>query len=196
MTSFRKITSLTLGLSFLTMSYTGLMLYIVPKGKIAYWADWHMLGLTKSEYGNIHTTSMIIFLSFAIIHIYYNWKPLVSYLKDTTKKISFTKKEFLIALSINIFFIVGTLYPIQPMKGILDVGQDIKEYWVEIHGNPPYGHAEESSLRKFTRKMGIDLEEAKEALDEKGIKYNSSDTLKDISRNNGLTPQEIYEIIQ
>jgi len=196
MTSFRKITSLTLGLSFLTMSYTGLMLYIAPKGKIAYWADWHMLGLTKSEYGNIHTTSMVIFLSFAIIHIYYNWKPLVSYLKDTAKKISFTKKEFLIALTLNIFFIAGTLYPIQPMKGVLDVGQDIKEYWVEIHGNPPYGHAEESSLRKFSRKMSIDLEEAKEALDAEGIKYNNSDTLKDISRKNGLTPQEIYDIIE
>lgn len=196
MTSFRKITSLTLGLSFLTMSYTGLMLYITPKGKIAYWADWHMLGLTKSEYGNIHTTSMVIFLSFAIIHIYYNWMPLISYLKNTAKKISFTKKEFLIALTINIFFIAGTLYPIQPMKGILDVGQDIKEYWVEIHGNPPYGHAEESSLRKFSRRMSIDLEEAKEALDAEGIIYNSSDTLKEISRKNGLTPQEIYNIIQ
>ena len=88
MGSFKKITSLTLGFSFLTMSFTGIMLYIVPKGKIAYWADWQMFGLSKGDYGDIHTTSMVVFILFGGFHIYYDWKPIVSYMKDTTKKVS------------------------------------------------------------------------------------------------------------
>ena len=196
MGSFKKITSLTLGFSFLTMSFTGIMLYIVPKGKIAYWADWQMFGLSKGDYGDIHTTSMVVFILFGGFHIYYNWKPIVSYMKDTTKKVSFTKKEFLIALFINLFFVIGTLYSFQPMKVVLDVGSDIKNYWTKEYGKPPYNHAEDSSLKKFIKKMDIDIDDAKEELNENGIKYNMTQSLKEIARKNGVSPQKIYEIIE
>ncbi|MCD6433505.1 MAG: DUF4405 domain-containing protein, partial [Sulfurimonas sp.] len=66
------------------MSYTGIMLFIVPHGRVAYWADWHLFGLSKGQYGELHTTSMVVFLLFASLHIYYNWKPIVSYMKDKT----------------------------------------------------------------------------------------------------------------
>jgi cytochrome b subunit of formate dehydrogenase len=81
----KKVISLTLAFSFLVMSITGIMLYIVPKGKIAYWANWEMFGLTKNQYGDIHITSMLLFLVVTIWHIYYNWKPLMSYLKNSSK---------------------------------------------------------------------------------------------------------------
>ncbi len=48
--SIKKFTSLSLGFSFLVMSCTGVMLYFVPKGKVAYWSNWHMFGLSKSQY--------------------------------------------------------------------------------------------------------------------------------------------------
>ena len=113
------------------MSYTGVILYIAPHGRIAKWIDWHFLGLDKTQYQELHITSMVTFLVFGILHIYYNWKPIISYMKDSTKKISFTKKEFLIALLLNILFIVGTLTSIQPFKGFIDMGETIKEIWGE-----------------------------------------------------------------
>jgi hypothetical protein len=127
----KKVTSLSLGFSFLIMSYTGVILYIAPHGRIAKWIDWHFLGLDKTQYQELHITSMVTFLVFGILHIYYNWKPIISYMKDSTKKISFTKKEFLIALLLNILFIVGTLTSIQPFKGFIDMGETIKEIWGE-----------------------------------------------------------------
>ena len=89
----KKITSLSLGFSFLIMSYTGILLPLAPHGRVSRWLDWHIFGLAKTQYQELHTTSMVIFLFFGILHIYYNWKVIVSYLKDSTKKISFTKKE-------------------------------------------------------------------------------------------------------
>jgi len=71
----KKITSLSLGFSFLIMTYTGLMLFIVPHGRVAYWSDWHLFGLSKSQYGVLHTISIVSFLIFSTLHIYYNWKP-------------------------------------------------------------------------------------------------------------------------
>ena len=60
----RKITSLTAALAFVLMVLTSIILYIVPQGRIAYWADWHLWGLTKTEWGNIHINSGLLFLSF------------------------------------------------------------------------------------------------------------------------------------
>ena len=46
----KKITSLSLGISFLIMSYTGIMLFIVPHGRVAYWSNWHLWGLRDNTF--------------------------------------------------------------------------------------------------------------------------------------------------
>ena len=73
------ISILTL-LGFLTMSITGLVLILVPQGRIAYWTDWHFLGLTKTQWGDIHITTSLLFLVAGIYHTYYNWRSLVNYI--------------------------------------------------------------------------------------------------------------------
>lgn len=191
----KKITSLSLGFAFLIMSYTGVILYFVPKGKIAYWSDWHFLGLSKTQYGEIHTTTMVTFLLFGILHIYYNWKPLLSYLKDKQKKISFTKKEFLIAFSLNLLFVVGTLFMIQPFKGFLDLQESIKDGWTQEYGEPPYGHAEETKIKTFCKKLGVDYDEASKILSSNNIIFKADETLISISKNNDISPSAIYKLI-
>ena len=71
--TLKKAVSLTLALSFLVMSYTGIMLFFTPKGKIAYWTDWTLLGLSKTQYTDLHITTLFLFLTSGIWHIYYNW---------------------------------------------------------------------------------------------------------------------------
>lgn len=192
----KKITSLTLGISFLIMTYTGIMLFIAPHGRVAYWSNWHFLGLTKNQYGDLHTTSMILFMLSAVLHIYYNWKPLMSYLKNSAREITFTKKEFLIAFLINFIFVVGTLFMLQPFKVYLEFEESIKDSWIKDYGEPPYGHAEETKLSTFCRKMNIDLKKAKQALNEHNIIFKENQSLKTIAKNNHTTPNDIYKIIQ
>ncbi|MFT5835736.1 MAG: hypothetical protein ACI9RG_000629 [Sulfurimonas sp.] len=193
----RKLISLTLAFSFLVMSVTGIMLYIVPKGKIAYWTNWKMFGLTKTQYGDIHITFMVLFLVVTIWHIYYNWKPLISYIKDSSKKLTFFKKELLIALGLNIIFVAGTLNGIQPFKSVLDLNDNIKSYWEKEYGSPPYGHAEESSLESFSKRIGIDTKTAMQLLQEKSIKVDSpKQKLLDISKQNDISSKVIYDIIK
>jgi len=192
----KKIVSLTLGLSFLIMSYTGVFLFLCPQGRIAYWSDWHMFGLSKTQYGELHATSFVIFMLFGMLHIYYNWKPIVSYMKDKSKKISFTKKEFLIALTINIVFVIGTLFMVEPFKVFLKMENNIKDSWIKEYGEPPYGHAEETKLKAFCRKLGIDLEYAKSVLVSQNIIFKENESLKTIAQNNSISPNRIYELIE
>ena len=52
----RGFVSLLTALSFLIMAVSGLILFIVPEGRIANWHDWRFLGLTKNQWGDMPRT--------------------------------------------------------------------------------------------------------------------------------------------
>lgn len=193
----RKTVSLTLTFSFLTMMISGIILFLSPKGKIAYWSDWTLFGLSKTQWTDIHITSMFLFIIIAGWHIAYNWKALSTYLKNSAGQITLAKRELLIALSINIIFIIGALVPFQPFSGILELNENIKAYWEKTCGVPPYGHAEESSLQTFSRQIGLDPDYALKHLREKGFHiHNGEESLQTIAKNNHVSANTIYTLIQ
>jgi hypothetical protein len=122
----RKITALILLFSFSVMVYTGVMLFVSPEDTVSHWSNWKFLGLSKPQYGELHTTFMVLFAFFGILHIYLNWNSILNYLKDASQKISFTKKELIVALVINIFFFFGTLHYIQPFRMYFGLYEDAK----------------------------------------------------------------------
>ena len=95
----RKIVSLTALLASFLMMLTGLILYIAPQGRIAYWSDWRLWGLDKTAWGNVHINMGFLMLIVISLHIYYNWKPIVSYLKNKAKEIKVFTPDFSVALS-------------------------------------------------------------------------------------------------
>jgi hypothetical protein len=122
----RKITSLTALVSFLLLILNSVVLYIVPQGRIAYWADWRLLGLTKSEWGNQHIIIGTLFLLAIFFHIYYNWKPIVAYLKNKARQLKIFTREFNIALVLTIICTVGAYIEALPFNWVLDFSESIK----------------------------------------------------------------------
>jgi hypothetical protein len=178
------------------MSYTGIMLFIVPQGKYAYWMHWEFWGLSKTQYGNLHVTFMVLFLTTAIIHIYLNWRPLLTYLKNRKREFSLLSKEFLLAFFLTLFFIFGTLYEISPFKNFLDFEEGIKQSWVQENYEPPYGHAELSSLQSLTKRTFIDLDKAMQILKDKGFQgVEPKIQLEKLALLNNTTPAKIYALI-
>jgi hypothetical protein len=191
--NIRRITSLTALLSFLALITTGVVLYIVPHGRVAYWADWRLWGLTKTEWGNIHINLGLLFLISIGLHIYYNWKPILSYLKNKAKQIKVFTREFNIALVFLIVFVTGTYIEIAPFKWILEINDALKNAAAQKYGEPPYGHAELSSLKVFAKKMGFDLTEAMTRLSKANISVeDEKQTLQEISNQNHLSPKQVY----
>lgn len=45
----RKITSLTLAITGLIELVTSVVLYILPSGRVAYWADYRLFDLSKTQ---------------------------------------------------------------------------------------------------------------------------------------------------
>ncbi|MGD8258334.1 MAG: DUF4405 domain-containing protein [Desulfobacterales bacterium] len=195
--NIRRIISLTASLSFLMMALTSIILYIVPQGRVAYWADWRLWGLTKTDWGNIHINLGLLFLIALSVHIYYNWKPLINYLKDKAKKIKVFTPEFNASLVITIAFVVGTYLMVPPFSWIMSLNDHFKDSGAVKYGEPPYGHAELSSLKTFAKKLKLDLTKSMELLDQAGYPVEDSMiTLQTIGKRYNIPPKQIYETIK
>ncbi|MBN2377148.1 MAG: DUF1080 domain-containing protein [Sedimentisphaerales bacterium] len=195
--NFRKITSLTAFLSFIILLITSIVLYIVPHGRVAYWSDWHLWGLSKTEWGNLHINIGVLFLLAIFLHMYYNWKPIANYLKNKSKRLVIFTREFNVALILLLVFSLGTYFEIPPLSWVLDAGESIKEAGIERYGEPPYGHAELSSLKLFAKRTELDLAESLARLQKAGVKYeNESQSILEVAEANGMTPKELYEVMK
>jgi len=189
----KKITSLTAMLSFVVLMINSIVLYIAPQGRVAHWADWRVWGLTKEEWTDQHIIISVLFLLAICLHTYYNWTPFVSYLKNKAKQFKLFTGEFNVALVLTVVFTVGAYFTVPPFNWVLDASTAIKGTAAVTYGDPPYGGAENSTLRDFTRRVGYDLPGSIERLKKAGIRFESeTQTLKEIARKNRLSPQQVY----
>ncbi|MCK4507449.1 MAG: DUF4405 domain-containing protein [Desulfuromonadales bacterium] len=192
----RKITSLTALLSFILLMLTSVILYIVPAGRVAYWADYHLWGLTKGEWGNLHINLGVLLLFAIILHTYYNWNAITAYMKNKTREFKLFTREFNVALMLVVLFCLGTYFEVPPLSTIIKVGESISADAEKFYGEPPYGHAELSSLKTFSKKMDLDLELSMQRLKDAGLIVTGSDqSLSEIAGANQTSPQQIFQII-
>jgi AraC-like DNA-binding protein len=93
-------------------------------------------------------------------------------------------------------FLIGTLFEIIPFSSFLNFGDGVKNSWEKEYGTAPYSHAELSSIDKFSQKLGYDTQKVKKVLESKNIKFRSSQSLLQISKDNNVSPQFIYNILK
>lgn len=194
----RGLTSLIVVTSFLIMTITGIVLYFTPHGRVAYWVVWQFVGLTKTDWNNIHIISSIAFAIAGAFHIYFNWKSIMNYLSGKILGTLKYRKELAVATILSVFIIVGSIYVVPPFNYVIDFSEYLKSAWVKSKEyEPPFGHAEEVSLKIFTKKMDIDLSKAEKELKANSITFNSmNEKLKNIALNNNITPMDIYVVIK
>jgi hypothetical protein len=194
--NIRRIISLTAFLSFFIVLLTSIILYIAPPGRVAYWANWQLWHLSKDQWSSIHVNIGFLFLLSLLLHIYYNWKPIVSYLKNKTKQLKLFTREFNAALALIIIFILGTYVEIPPFSTIIKISAGFEDAAARKYGEPPYGHAELSTLKTFAKRMDIDLKEWILLLEKAGYKVESENQiLKEVAKNNMVPPQQIYLVM-
>ena len=192
--TLRKITSLTATLTFVLTVVTSIILYIVPQGRVAYWADWRMWGLSKTQWGDIHINVGLLFLLALCLHVYYNWKPLLAYLKNRSRQVRILTPAFNVALVICGLTVAGTLLALPPFSWVLEFNTALKDAGAEKYGEPPYGHAELSSLETFAKKVGIDPNVAQQRLEVAGFRMAGKEqTLQALAVANRSTPKAIYD---
>ncbi len=194
---FRAFTALVILWSFIIENVTGIVLYIVPPGRIAHWTNWKLWGFTKEQWAAMHTIFGYIFLIFAVIHIYYNWKAILKYIKQKIKAGLRMRMELGISLILTILVFVATILSIPPFSTVMDFGEKMRNSWEESSQEPFVPHAELMSLDEFTTRIGIPTNTAIEIFEKEGIAIRSpNDMIKDIAAANATSPVALYKILE
>lgn len=192
----RKTVSLTLAWMFLIAMISGLALFVSPPGRIAHWADWTLLGLDKSGWEHLHEVTTLLMIIAVIFHLFFNWRPILSYMKDKATKALTLTKELALSLVITLMIAASALLQLPPLRFLIDIGDTVSESWERSYGTPPYPHAELDTIQRFCEKTGIDPETAKARLSKQGIPFDAKTTLLDIATRQGISPQTLFQRLQ
>jgi len=190
------------------MAATGIVMFVAPQSRVAYWNGWEMFGLSKRDYDDIHSTFMLLFLTAVVWHTVLNWRALVDYLKTSTKKLVVVTPEFLLALAVCVLFLVGTVWRLIPFDQYLGIGGIAKDYWRDTLGSPPWAPADAAPLDQFCLQMEdvelyanhrvvtINCDVALSVLREAGVVVDDpTQSMDDIAAANGTTPKAIAELV-
>ncbi|MGL6196791.1 MAG: DUF4405 domain-containing protein [Thermoguttaceae bacterium] len=194
----RKIISLTLFFSFVFLVISSFVLYFMPEGRVAYWGNWMYFGFTKPQWSALHITGGFLFVIVGIWHTVLNWKVILFYLKKTVEKNIKAPIPIFAAFCITFFVYAGTILQVQPMKQIMVWNSLIKKNMAQKYGDPPYGHAELSTLDQFCSFLKLDVETVLDHLKERKLNgvIDQKTVILDLATENSLTPQQLYVIIR
>lgn len=193
--NWRGFFSLLLFLSFLLLVFTGAILYVTPKGRVAHWTGWSVLGLEKEQWSAVHMTSALIVVTAAAFHLYFNWSIFWSYIKRKSRPALNLRREMALAVLVAVCIVVGTIYNLPPFGTIVRWNEHIKVYWEARSASAPTPHAEEFSIAQLAEEVEMPLEAVLARLEKAGINVDDSAVkVKDLAAANGLTPSELFAI--
>ena len=193
----RGFTSLLLTLFFLALGFSGVILYLTPRGRVANWTGWTMLGLEKQGWQAVHINIALLFLIVAGLHLFLNWGMFWGYIKKKASLSLNLKLEMLVAVVIAGGVLVGTIKGVSPFGALMTLNYQIKDYWEREPVTAPMPHAEELSLGQLADKMGLPVEQVVDALKQEGIAVeDETTTIAQLAEKNRLTPSDVYAAIK
>jgi len=194
--NWRSYVSVLTALSFIGMTFTGIILFFVPPGRIANWTGWTMLALTKQQWIGLHDWFSIIFVIASVFHLYLNWRPFVGYFKSKVTRAFSLRAEWALAVITCMAVFICTLVGIKPFSSLLAWGESIKCSWDSPRQSAPIPHAELLSLKELAEKTpDVDLKTMLSNLKAEGIEVESPDiVLGDLAEAKNMTPAGLYGI--
>ena len=194
--NWRAFISIMTGLSFIAMSVTGIVLFVVPPGRIANWTGWTIFGLTKDQWAGLHLWFSLVFMLAAIFHIYFNWRPLLNYFKNKVSKTFALRSEWISSLLLCVVIGIGTLAGLKPFSSLLDWNEQIKHSWDKTERRAPVPHAELMTLAELAGHVSdIDAETMIANLKASRIDVESPQSVVgELAEAHNMTPRQLYDI--
>ena len=139
-----------------------------------------------------------MFLVAGGFHIYFNWKPLIRYFVNKASGGINLKIELIVSSLITVLIVTAAINKTPPFHYVFEFGNFIKDSWIiSKEYEPPFGHAELTSLRTFSKKQKIDVTKAMQLLKENNIAVASEeDSLGKIAKSSNMSPMQIYLVIK
>lgn len=191
--------SLLLTLSFFLAAASGIALYLSPRGRIANWTEWTLLGLTRTEWTDLHLIGMAVMLITGLLHLFwFNWKVLLSYLG---KRVSGTLRHPVeLALSVALFVVlfVGVRAEVPGLYGFTTLRNTILDSYEKVEYQPPIPHAEELALTAFSQQvLNRPFSEMKTALESNGWSVEEgNETMAAFAARHEVSPNDVFKLLE
>lgn len=194
--AWRSMTSVLIAASFLVLVLSGVILFVSPPGRIANWTNWTILGLRKHDWIGLHVWFSVLFLLVAIVHLVFNWRPMLNHFKDRlTRRVGF-RWEWLLALAICGGVWAGTRAGLPPFSSLLAFSERVKESWDQPRERAPIPHAELLTLAELVQKAGVAMTTATNRLAAKGITNVTAEiVVQELASQNARSAQQIYQAL-
>jgi len=193
----KGLTSLILGFCFLVMFASGLILYAAPQGRVAHWTNWTVFALDKEQWSAVHINSGLLLVIASVLHLWFNWKPLWSYVRSKAVSGSKFRIEFPVALIVVGLVTAGAFYNVPPFSSVMSLNDQVKAYWARRAPRAPVPHSEELSLTEFAMHVNLSPEEAADALRKEGfVVEDVRITLTELAKQKNAAPSQVYEAIK
>jgi hypothetical protein len=189
---FRAFVSLLTGFSFILLTITGIVLYITPPGRVANWTNWTFWGFSKSQWSALHICLSTLFLVVSLLHIWLNFKPLMNYFLNKTKSAFKLRFEWIAAIAVCGFVILGSIKAFMPFGALLDLNEQIKFSWEEPEQQSPVPHAELLTISELAQNTDVGADVIQLNLSNNGIEVELDDVFGDIAIEHNLSPNELF----
>jgi hypothetical protein len=181
-------------LSFLVIAATGIVLYIAPPGRVANWSQWTFGGLLKSQWQAVHTVFSFLFVVAASVHLYFNWRVIVAYVKSKLGEGVKRGRELALASGVAAVVLGMTVATLPPFGTVMTLGEAVKNSWSNPTTEPPVPHAEMWTLAKFSETTKVPVEQAMENLKQANMPVTDpATTLSAVAAAYSVTPREVYQ---
>jgi hypothetical protein len=155
----------------LVMAFAGIMLYLTPRGRVANWTDWTLIGLGKEQWASLHMNASLLFVIVAVLHLVLNWSIFFRYLKKTSARLHM-KKELALATPIAAVCAAGTITELSPFSSVAALNNDIKDYWEQRATRAPVPHVDELTLEEISTQVNLPVSDMTTALGKEGFDAN------------------------
>jgi len=189
----RAFISLYMTIAFFVMAISGIILFIAPPGRIANWSYWSIFGLTKAEWQATHIIFTFVFILATVLHIIYNWKPLITYLASKISGVSSIRKELTLSILFSSFLFLGTYYKVTPFVNLIDFGEEFTNSWGDEKNEPPVAHAERFTISELAIQLNISTDQLVQRLAVNGyVVKDTLQTLETLAEEYSVYPNDIY----
>lgn len=190
---FKGFVSLLISAGLVGLAWSGVMLYFSPRGRVANWTGWTLMGLTKGQWISLHTNLAILFTIVAAVHLILNWTMFWGYIKKKAASGLNLKWEMLAAAILFTAVCAGSILAWPPFGTVMAWNERIKDWWEPRASDAPAPHAEEFTLERLASGMNLPADEVAKALQASGFEVSATSArVSEIAQANGTTPQAIF----
>jgi len=125
----RSFVSLMMIAFLVLFTLSGAALFVSPPGQMANTLGWTLVGLSKGQWETLHIAFGLLWIPLALLHLVFNRRVLVSYLRDRVRRTFVWRRELLAAVLVTAGLGVASVLDLPPVAQLMAWEESFAGFW-------------------------------------------------------------------